>query len=82
MMKNEGVFTNNHNFVFVVWGTRRWAGTNYTTSGLGEPIYSNAIHSPTFGVQLYLYKDVKIGDSVTLGGSDERLMNVFAILDN
>lgn len=54
-------------------------GTNYSTKGMKDHIYTEMIESPIFGVKVLIYNDVKKGSVVSLDGSAERLMNIFVI---
>ena len=41
------------------------------TNGLDEPIYTQGTYRYYFGIMFYIYKDVKEGDAINLGGSAE-----------
>lgn len=72
-------FTKDYRYAFVYYGTNRWAGTSYYTNGLDKPIYTQGTYRHYFGIMFYIYKNVKEGDSINLGGSADRALSIWAI---
>lgn len=71
-------FTKDYDYVIVTWLTDSWTNTNYYVNGITNKLFSYS-GGNLWGLRMYGYSSVKIGNSIVLDGAASKAMIIVGI---